>query len=62
MRIWSSAYLIWCGVLQMRFGTNMMELLRTPKERAWQLHQQLMEVLKRGLVFRVFKCLNESVI
>ena len=60
--IGSSAYLVWCSVPEMRFGANMAEPPRTATERAWQLLQQLTEVLKRDLVFLVFPCLNESVI
>ena len=46
----------------MRFGANLAEPLQTAAERAWQLLQQLTEVLKRDLDFLVFPCLNESVI
>ena len=46
----------------MRFGANLAEPPRTAAERAWQLLQQLTEVLKRDLDFLDFPCLNESII
>ena len=58
----ASAYLVWCGVPEMRFGANLAEPPRTTAERAWQLLQQLTEVLKRDLDFLDFPRLNESVI
>ena len=46
----------------MHFGANLAEAPRTAAERAWQLLQQLTEVLKRDLAFLDFPGLNESVI
>ena len=65
LRWGNHAYSVWWlerGLLKMRFGASMTELLWTPNKHAWQLRQQLTEVLKLGLVFLVFTCLNESVI